>query len=767
MLRSVATPNEASSSSPAQPGPAGELITPLRFSLLLGAFILAAYYKVLLGMETFVVRDFGFFAYPLAHYQGECFWRGELPLWNPYNNCGLPFLAQWNVMALYPPALIYILLPLKWSLGFFCLLHLFWAGLGMFFLARRWTGNSTAGALAGLVFAFNGFSLNLLMWPSHIATFSWVPWVILALESAWCEGGRKVAVAALVGALQMLAGGPETILFTWLLAGSLLLVQCGQSFGARSGAPIGRFALIVVLVAGLAAVQLLPFLDLASHSQRHEGYADSRWAMPASGWANFFVPMAFGSLTKSGLFFQDGQYWTSSYYLGLCVMVLALLGIGRARIGWVRWLIGAGLVAYILGVGDSNFISHALRRAIPQLSYVTYPVKFVAVLVFVIPLLAAAGLTHWQEIARDKNASRLSLVWGAGAVALLVVGVLVWASQSPVAGENVSDTTHNGIFRLVYLAAGCGVLFAMSRAGSPRWVPLLLFAMCWIDMRTHEPQQNPSVPTWVYEPGLAREKLAMNPQPTLGQSRVMVSPMAELGFLQFTTSDPINNFVVKRLGYFADCNVLDVVPKVNGFFSIYPLEGGELNALLYLSTNTCSPGLADFMGVSHVTKPEQYVEWDERKTFLPVITAGQTPEFLADSPALGRMLRADFDPRKVVFLPPEAKALLHGTNFSAGNITSPVVTAQRLSVDTEGAASMMVVLAQTYYHCWQAEVDGHPAPLLRANYAFQAVEVPAGKHRVVLRYHDRAFVKGLGLTVVALVACLGIWWWPKRASKQT
>src|SRR5207248_497921 len=139
----------------------GDWLTPGRFALVLGLLIFAAFPQVLLGLQTFVVRDYGFFAYPMAHFQRECFWRGELPLWNPYNNCGVPFLAQWNTMPLYPPALIYLVLPLGWSLSFFCLLHLFWAGLGMYFLAHRWTGNRLGAAVAGLIFAFNGLSLNL------------------------------------------------------------------------------------------------------------------------------------------------------------------------------------------------------------------------------------------------------------------------------------------------------------------------------------------------------------------------------------------------------------------------------------------------------------------------------------------------------------------------------------------------------------------------------------------------------------------------------
>src|SRR5438477_8828485 len=126
------------------------------FCLILGSCIFAAYPEVILGVRTFFFRDFGFFGYPLAFHHRESIWHGEIPLWNPLNNCGLPFLAQWNTMVFYPPSLIYLLLPLPWSLGLFCLLHLYFGGLGMFFLSRRWTGSNFAAAFAGIIFSFNG-----------------------------------------------------------------------------------------------------------------------------------------------------------------------------------------------------------------------------------------------------------------------------------------------------------------------------------------------------------------------------------------------------------------------------------------------------------------------------------------------------------------------------------------------------------------------------------------------------------------------------------
>src|SRR6185312_11074050 len=130
-----------------------------RFAAFLAVFVLASWPQVFFGLQTFVFRDFGYYGYPIAFHLRESFWHGEIPLWNPLSYCGSPFLAQWNTQVLYPLNLFYVLLPLSWSLAVFCLLHLYLGGFGMFFLARRWTGNSLAAAVAGIAFAFSGLTL--------------------------------------------------------------------------------------------------------------------------------------------------------------------------------------------------------------------------------------------------------------------------------------------------------------------------------------------------------------------------------------------------------------------------------------------------------------------------------------------------------------------------------------------------------------------------------------------------------------------------------
>ena len=60
------------------------------------------------------------------------------------------------------------------------------------------------------------------------------------------------------------------------------------------------------------------------------------------------------------------------------------------------------------------------------------------------------------------------------------------------------------------------------------------------------------------------------------------------------------------------------------------------------------------------------------------------------------------------------------------------------------------------YHNWKARVDGKAVPLWRANYAFQAVEVPAGRHEVTLVYGDKMFWIGTLLAAWAGLVCTAL-----------
>lgn len=81
---------------------------------------------------------------------------------------------------------------------------------------------------------------------------------------------------------------------------------------------------------------------------------------------------------------------------------------------------------------------------------------------------------------------------------------------------------------------------------------------------------------------------------------------------------------------------------------------------------------------------------------------------------------------------------------------------EKVVVEATLAADGVLVLTDTYYPGWSVTVDGVPAPILRADYAFRGVALRAGSHRVAFRYAPRSVhagfvLAGLGLIVVLLL----------------
>jgi hypothetical protein len=209
------------------------------------------------------------------------------------------------------------------------------------------------------------------------------------------------------------------------------------------------------------------------------------------------------------------------------------------------------------------------------------------------------------------------------------------------------------------------------------------------------------------------------------------------------------------MGLYDNCNLLDGVPKIDGFYSLFIPQEQQVRFRIFPSTNSIRPALADFLGVSQISSDERFLEWQSRKTWMPLITSGQTPEFLDPDRTVESMCSPQFDPRKVVFLPLEARSRVNLTNAVAAKILNQTFSAHRIVFEVEASTPTMIVIAQTYYHLWKARVDRVPARLWRANHAFQAIQVRAGHHRVELAYEDSNFRAGAMISAATLLACLG------------
>jgi hypothetical protein len=422
------------------------------------------------------------------------------------------------------------------------------------------------------------------------------------------------------------------------------------------------------------------------------------------------------------------------------------------------WLLtGFAIFGFVVAMGDQGMLYLLLLKFCPALGFMRYPIKFAFLTVFALPLLAAFTIA-WFRNADTKSPAKkpywlLSLMIFSIAI---IAGILWHARLYPFPYEQWAVLLHNGLIRVAFLMLIFGTVLIYGRIQNLRLgiiTGLLLLIFVWLDVITHVPRQNPAVEPSVYQSGLLTQRL--NPAPQLGEARIFMTKQSHDIFYGSELTDLYKDYIGRRCALLGDCNILDNVPVPDGFYSLYVREQrGIFNQFFLSPTNAFPAGFADFLGISYISDPEKVLAWQSRPTHLPFYTIGPKPVFVALSNTPAFLLQTNFDPRQIVYLPMEARTLLIATNQIYGMIRARNFSAQRLDFDADVDAPALLVLSQTYYHPWHAYVDSKPAQILRANYAFQAVEVPAGHHVVRLFYQDRLFQTGAAISITAFACCM-------------
>jgi hypothetical protein len=509
---------------------------------------------------------------------------------------------------------------------------------------------------------------------------------------------------------------------------------------------------MLITTTGLVAVQLLPFLELLRHSQRGAEFGTGEWTLSWSGLGNFLVPL-FGTFRdRDGVYFQQAQQWITSFYGGITIVLFALVGMWTARNRRVRLLIVVTLVSIALALGSHGFIYEWFRKAVPGLGLMRYPIKFIVPAVVALPLLAAFGARHWAE---RPGAKRLCL-----AFALLLAicsAVLLAISQAHPAHREVSNSTlWSGLTSVAWLALITFLLTTAQTAAafSVRWLPPVTLALIvYADLFFANRHINPTA----HATALKMNVAVIEPRPHLGKARAMVATAAHerLDTTYFTT--PEAAVQLPRSALLLNANLLESVPKLDGFFSLYLPAPATLIARLGAEpTNSTSQGLLDFLCVSHVSLPDKPWAWARRTNFLPLLAL--VPRALAfDLTKKNEQLFSEqFNPREAFFPAPQTNQRVGAAGEGRGTILSSRIGTHRIEAVVEADHSMIMTVAQADYPGWRATLDDQPVPLRTANGAFQAIEVPAGRHEVKVYFRCVTFEIGAAITIVALIACWAI-----------
>ena len=359
------------------------------------AFYILFFLPVLVDKRLLAPGDGFIFYYPVM--------ERPFSLWSNLILSGYPTFADSQFMTWY---------PLRFSgLGYngVVISAYVMASFFTYGVAKRITGSHLAGAFGGLVFGMCGFMAAHMGHLTIIHAAAWIPLILWSLDHVTI---RPTAVWWLIGAgaiaCSFLGGHPQIFVYGLLLAGA---------FAAHRLAGIGRnnFPMMlgngavclgmVVMGLALAAIQIVPLIEVTSSSVRQALDAQQGWtfqqfvaySLPLKQLPIILFPNLFGGIPSGAPldivpYFGAWNLTEISGYFGASTLLLALVAIGAwPRRGEALFWTAVALVSIAYALGGGTPLGR-LAYHLPALNKFEAPARSVMIFDLSIAVLASMGL---------------------------------------------------------------------------------------------------------------------------------------------------------------------------------------------------------------------------------------------------------------------------------------------------------------------------------------------------------------------------------------
>jgi hypothetical protein len=740
--------------------------TSLRHALALGMIVALFWASRLVipgHLEGMFAGDLRLYHYPTYETFFRLLARGELPRWNPYQLCGLPWLGPPTGGFFYPPHLLHLILPTHAALAASSLLHLVLIALTTALFVRRAGLGAPPAALAALLFALRGTVRAWVLLPSILEAAAWLPLGCLAvLRLSHERSARAAGLLAVTTAASWLAGGLQaTVYLFYAWAALLVALLAGDRSPARQRlASAMLFAAALGLGSLAAAVQLAPSLEMAGEGTRAGRLDESHlYPFPNPGFGLLHLAVA-GHQVSFGI-------------VGLSLVPAALLATRHRLLGW--WAAGLGSAALVLALGPVTPLFEAYFL-LPFLAWFRLPSRLLLLTDLCFAVLAAVALdTILDRCGTPAGHVRAPLRrlrrWAplAGALAIIALHpggrpavlaattlfllallvpswqgrrVAAWALVALAALElflappNTSRLpydraaaaayrTHAGVYEQLAAAQGSGRVWLLHPwVPATAWAPRLATRYRVRSLDDYESvtlRRQADYYTYLLEGRIRPGRT------NLVFAGMLTSPLATSGLGSLPTRHRLLDLAAVRL----------------------------LLAPAAMASRPDVRALVQHAGLTPLPAPHPEVVLFENPSALPrayvVYRAEPAPEA---GVLLARLSAPSFDPLATSFV--EGPPLLPPSSGDAPRGHGATIVrdeAEVVEIEATLEAPGLLVLADSFYPEWRATVDGVDAPIFATNHLFRGVPVPAGAHRVRFTYRPASLVAG---AAASLAGALGI-----------
>ena len=723
----------------------------------------------------------------------------DVPLWNPHVMGGRPFLANSQSAVFSPFSLPAYVLPFWHALAVIQMLKVFVAALGAFVFGRS-LGMRFGGALAaGAIFGFSQAMVDWASWP-HTSTWALLPWLLVLVDRLVRRPDPPAAAGlAVLVALAYFGGHPETsfdVIGAAVAWFAFRLLEQHRLHWRRTRAPLLAFALALVAGTCLAAIAVIPFLELLLSSWDYDSRRGSFGAQPLERQylRAFFMPDWWGRPTQGIVApFTTLPVYGHAFYAGALGLILAVGAVvSRPHAERVAFA-AAGLFALLALAGVEPLFS-----VVSELRGAAKMDKLFFYVVFCVAMLAGFGLDDLGE--RLTTRPRLFLLAGVLVLAIpaiwaLADGAFSLARTGPAlaagAGFGAADPAHladatetaeirmGALITWVVLAGtGLGLVWWRLRGQlRPTVFAAAAVLLIVLDLLKVGMGYNPAIPAaHALQPSTGAMRYLESRRPA---RFVGVDGSNLLGLAAVTPNLAMRYELYDARGYdfpverrFARLwsdNVAPVFPEPR--FSFPAPTPSALRALGLLSVadilqdNREQPLKAPGLGLAYEGGDARiYVN----EHALPRVFVASAQKVVSGEAAARAAVGADFDARNVVVTERPIAGLpqaTEGLTDAAGAAKLSAYEPERVTVSAVTRRPAMLVLTDTHFPGWQAEVDGRPAEVHRVDYLLRGVSLPPGRHQVEFVYRPASWRAGWIVSLVTAIALLATTVYSRRRSR--
>jgi hypothetical protein len=382
--------------------------------------------KCLLGLADIRAQHF-----PFRSFVTESLRNGRFPLWTGDIFFGFPLFAESQTGVLYPINLALIFLPVYSQITASVILHFLMSGVFMAMFLSLFTKDAPVIFLGTITWVFSGLFIQRIDHINVMNAFSWIPLFFFILER-YMRSGKAAWLFCLAAAtaINILSGHLQTTVYLVIMLAAYYAAGAARGNRKITFKEPAFLLLSVAAGAALAAVQVLPLYELVMHSARANGISAaeilSSEQLHPFNLINIIYPFLFGSAYNNTYIGQHIlKIWIPAYHdiyagtLALPVLIIACIKSRKDRKLAVYLCFIAAIILFSMG---GNFFLNRLLIKIPGLSFFRNPARMLELYPFFL-----SALTVWLLSGLDNRDVP-------AAVFKALLGIFIFAFLASVAG---------------------------------------------------------------------------------------------------------------------------------------------------------------------------------------------------------------------------------------------------------------------------------------------------------------------------------------------